>query len=90
MCSWDLTKKKEKLLLLEDKKDLKLEIRVTLSRIFQSLLLLMKTFQTLKRKKTKKECGTKTQSLLRSPHSLRLLAQLLELQKMELQSISFI
>lgn len=36
------------------------------------------------------ETWNETQTLLRSPHSLRLLAQLLELQKMELQSISFI
>ena len=40
--------------------------------------------------KTKEKRGTKTRTPLRSRHSMRLLAKLLELQKMELQSISFV
>ena len=84
-CFEDLLKI-ETLLLSGGKQDLKLEITVTQSQIFPSLLLLLKTFRTCQTKR-KKPHGMLMKTPLRFCHLLRPLAQLLVLQRMELQLI---
>ena len=82
-CFWDLTKIK-RMVLSGDKLDLNVENQVTQSEIFLSLLLPLKIFlacQTLK----KKTSGMRMVTPFMFRHSLQLLAQLLALQKMELQ-----